>query len=142
MAPDADLLIRIARGESQAFDELYTRYCNRIYRYVLSVSGLVSIAEEATQDAFLYVLEKPDKFDQTRCSSALNWILGIARNRVRSLLRAHSRTVPIHGHEPCVESLERTLELSRLGKSLVLAIGELNLDQREVLVLCCAPGGP
>ncbi len=136
MPTDQELLAGISTGRMSGFHKLYQRHSDTLYRFSLMVSGSVSVAEEATQETFVYMLEHPDRFDGARSSSALGWLYGIARNRVRGLLRAQQRLLPETTADAPGCSAERAFHLSAAARVTHSAILQLPVEQREVLVLC------
>lgn len=136
MPSDEELLANIAIGRKPGFTRLYRRYSDSIFRYALMVSGSLSLAEEATQDTFVYMIEHAGAFDVQRSPSALGWLYGITRNRVRALTRAHTRSTIVVNQETCAPSVEQAFKWSKAVDATASAILDLDIDQREVIVLC------
>lgn len=141
MSSDQEILHRIeasrsAAARAEAFTELYDRHANAVFAFVLMVGGSRGIAEETTQETFMHVLENAQKFDAGRAASARPWLLGIARNFMRSLKR-HERFSENLADEPaCTETPEWALGISQRAEATLNAIRLLDREQREVLVLC------
>jgi len=68
---------RLPEGSAEAFNLLYTKYHNEIYRYCLKMLGDTSSAKDAFQDTFIKVYEKRDQFDGGNFRA---WLYRIARN--------------------------------------------------------------
>ena len=137
--PDDELIARIARGDRQAFATLYRRRRADVYRFAVHVGGWPSLAEDVTQDVFLTLIPDAAKFQPGR-SSALAWLLGIARNHVRRGLARERRTAPLDIDEayaaaaagdPLAELLHRE-HLAALRRALL----DLPVRFREAVVLC------
>lgn len=79
---DQDLLRQIVSGNETAFDELYTRYQGRLYRFAWHMSMSSAVAEEITQEVFMLVITKGRKYDPAKGSVAA-YLFGIARNLTR-----------------------------------------------------------
>ena len=90
MSSDHDLIVATANGDLAGFEALYERYSDRVYRFALGVSGSKSLAEDATQETFVQVMQTADRFAVERSDKAIGWIYGICRNQLRPLLR-HAR---------------------------------------------------
>lgn len=60
------------------FDEIYDRYFDGVYRYVLALSRDDSIAEEITQETFFRALQKIESF-RGECKLRV-WLCQIAKN--------------------------------------------------------------
>lgn len=136
---DRVLLSKVG-DDQRAFRVLYERHGDAIYRYALVVSRSRSIAEEATQEVFLYMVEHADDFDVTRSPSALGWLFGIVRNKVRFIVNQQRKAQMLTIEESVVSSPENQLEISSELKSIDRAIAQLSFEHREVLVLCALQG--
>ncbi len=137
--PDRELLSKV-RDDQQAFRMLYERHGDAIYRYALVVSRSRSIAEEATQEVFLYMIQHAHDFDVTRSPSALGWLFGVVRNKVRFILNQQRKAQMLTIDESVVLSPENQLEISSELKAIDRAIAQLSFEHREVLVLCALQG--
>jgi RNA polymerase sigma-70 factor, ECF subfamily len=142
-ASDQDLVKRLARGDHHAFDEIYDRCRMPVFRFALHMSGSREIADEVTQDAFLFLLHKPAVFSEERGALA-GFLIGVARNLVRRTLRAADDGVSLE--EEGVESMITETAVSNSPLDLVMrqqsagtlqaALLEIPQLYREVVVLC------
>ena len=89
MRTDEALLWAIGQADRAAFQELYDRHADRVYRFALSFVRNGPLAEEVLQETMLAVWKQADKFWGS--SKATTWILGIARNQAHGLLRREKR---------------------------------------------------
>ena len=69
----------------QSFEEMFTRYFSRVYRFALSLTRSTSMAEDITQQTFFRALEKIDTF-QGR-SDVGTWLCSIAKNEYFTRMR-------------------------------------------------------
>lgn len=77
--PSDDLLIeQINAGDEAAFNLLYERYFDRVYRFVYSRLRNREDTEETVQEAFLAVVTSIDSYRGE--SSFAGWIFGVARH--------------------------------------------------------------
>ena len=53
-------------GDEDAFTALYRRRQGPIYRFALHMSGSPQVAEEVTQDVFVFLAQRGRDFDATR----------------------------------------------------------------------------
>lgn len=136
MVSDADLLANMLSKRSPGFTELYDRYGDSIYRFSLMMSGSVTGAEEVTQETFVHVIENADRFDPARSNTALGWLYGIARNKIRALRVYNSRLAPMIDAQSNKESPDRLFGWSKVAEKTAQAIFCLPTEQREVMVLC------
>ena len=82
------LLSRTATLDS-AFERLYKRHVQEVYRYVLAVLRNPADAEDATQATFLNAYRAFSRGEEPR--KPRNWLLKIAHNECRQRFRASSR---------------------------------------------------
>src|SRR4051812_32299630 len=95
---DAELLIRLRRGDEDAFMELVDRYGPLMLRIALSHVPTRAVAEEVVQEAWLGVLQGLGRFEGR--SSLKTWILRIVANRARTRGERERRSVPLSSLEP------------------------------------------
>jgi RNA polymerase sigma-70 factor (ECF subfamily) len=91
-----DLLTRSARGDENAFAQLYDATARRVHGLVLRVCRNPAIAQEVTQEVYLEVWRQSARYVPER-GSAMAWMLTIAHrkavDRVRSAEAADRRDV-------------------------------------------------
>ncbi len=138
-------LIRRAQstGDPTAFEELYTLYADRIYRFLLVRLQDVDLAEELTSQVFLRLIERIHQYRvQPRDNVAIfsGWLYQIARHLLTDTYRAESRraTVPLDkamhlasSQEAPHDAVERKLTMERV----VAALANLNERQQQVITL-------
>jgi RNA polymerase sigma-70 factor (ECF subfamily) len=83
---DEELMVRLARGDADAFDLIYERHADAAFSLAYRISGSRAAAEEVAQDAFLALWRNGARYEQNR-GSVRNWILGIVHNRAIDALR-------------------------------------------------------
>src|ERR1044071_7789413 len=91
---DADLLRSMLAGDGEAFTLLYRRRQAGIYRFALQMSGSKSIAEDVTQEVFLFLMRQGHVFDPSRGALSA-FLLGVARNYVLRRLRVEHLLSPL-----------------------------------------------
>lgn len=91
LVDDAQLIRRIARGERQALSELYARHQRALFAYLLQLTPDYGLAEELLQDTLVAVWKSARSFEGR--SSALTWLIGIARRQAHNTLR--QRRIPL-----------------------------------------------
>lgn len=75
------------RGNSEAFEELYNRYSNRILYYFYRMLGNDKLlSQDFLQDLFYKLIDKPSLFDPQRRFST--WIFSIAHNMCKNEYRS------------------------------------------------------
>jgi RNA polymerase sigma-70 factor (ECF subfamily) len=143
---DEQLLQRTLAGSEEAFTSLYRRRQASIYRFALQMSGSGSVAEEVTQEAFMFLMNQGHRYESTR-GSLLSFLYGIARNFVLRALEKDRLQVPLQEHSvetssPIPEALIASgdplgdLTCSERIESVRLTVLALPPHYREVVVLC------
>ena len=141
---DSELLRLMLGGDEEAFTQLYRRRQGGIYRFVVQMCGSPSVAEDVTQEVFLFLMRQGKVFDPAR-GSLSSFLLGVARNFVLRRLRGDQVMVPLvdeFDDDSMVDqvSVEPVLleELTRAETvdSVRRAILSLPERYREVVVLC------
>jgi len=146
--PDAVLVKRAQKGNTQAFEELVKRYEQRIYNITYRMLSNEEEAKDALQDAFIRAYRFIKKFKGD--SSFYTWIYRIAANVCLTRLKQRkskeqltdSLDAPIAGEEDIqreIPDAKHTPEIlyqrQQMSKALQDAISELPTDYRPVVVL-------
>ena len=84
------------------FEEIYESYFKDIYRFLLSLTGNESLAEELSQETFFKALKAIDRFDGS--SDIRVWLFTIARNNYYSYYKAHKNAVPMQEMESSIST--------------------------------------
>jgi RNA polymerase sigma-70 factor (ECF subfamily) len=145
--PEATLLTRVARGDSRAFDELYTRWSPMLYGLVCKILEDAREAEDALQDGFLHIWHKAGSYDAHR-SSPTTWAYMIFRNKAIDRLRARERRgrgmEKIALEEPFqaapMSDPEEGAEVNERRQAVKAAMETIPPDQREALNLAFFSG--
>ena len=141
---DSELLRLILAGDEEALTLLYRRRQGGIYRFALQMSGSKSIAEDVTQEVFLFLMREGHIFDASK-GTVSAFLFGVARIHVRRRLRAEHRLEPFgdDSNEDDVAFLQQSdmcplEELTRAEtiESVRKAVLSLPPKYREVVVLC------
>ena len=139
---DEQLLTQALAGDEDAFTVLYRRRQGPIFRFALHMSGSPHIAEEVTQEVFLFLVQHGSGFDPERGALAA-YLFGVARNYVRRALERNypeqtlGRPVEEEAASLMVES-DPSEGIARRQTSNAVWKAVLSLPEhyREVVVLC------
>jgi RNA polymerase sigma-70 factor (ECF subfamily) len=133
---DAELVVRVRRGDHRAADRLLERYLRACRAVALAVCGSEADADDICQDAFVAAIERIDDCrDPVRFGG---WLLQIVRNRSHNLRRHAQVRRAVQLDESIVaagDSPATTLEQRELRGQLQAALKELPETQREVVLL-------
>jgi RNA polymerase sigma-70 factor (ECF subfamily) len=134
---DHALVALIATGDRRAFELLFTRHNERVYRFVARLTKNMSLAEDVVAEAFLSVWRTAHRF-RSECQVS-TWLLSIARHRAFSEMRRRSEA-PISEDEACgVVDVGNDPEAatSRTTRSAIVrkCLSQLPLAQSEIVDL-------
>ena len=139
---DEQLLTQALDGSEDAFTALYRRRQGPVYRFALHMSGSALIAEEVTQDVFMFLLQRGRDFDPSRGAVGA-YLFGVARNYVRRAMeKRHSETMmttPAEDEDPFLVTDSDPVDdiaRSQTSKAVWKAVLSLPEHYREVVVLC------
>lgn len=93
-AEDMGFIHRMAAGDQESLYLLFSRYRDRIWRYLWHQLGDdLGLVEEVGQDVFLAAWKAAPTYQQK--ASVQTWLFHIARNRAVSALRHRGRGTPL-----------------------------------------------
>ncbi len=139
---DEQLMEAYRDDDMQAFDILFNRYKNILYRYLVRQSGNPSLAEEMFQEVWAGLIKHRKKY--TVQAKFKTYLFHIAHNKLIDFYRANSRTdaVSYDDEEQSVnEKIEQVNDPEHqadvLGKLdvLVRELEKLPAAQRDVFLL-------
>ncbi|MBC7368684.1 MAG: sigma-70 family RNA polymerase sigma factor [Undibacterium sp.] len=90
LAEDIDLMIRVARREIAAFEQLYDRFSHPMFSLVLRIVRSPSEAEDVLQDVFFQIWTRAPDY-QPQLGSPFAWVATIMRRKAIDRLRAQIR---------------------------------------------------
>ncbi|MEO8434484.1 MAG: RNA polymerase sigma factor [Pyrinomonadaceae bacterium] len=141
--PDRDtderLLERASSGDEAAFQVLYLRYRDLIFRFAYRLVGSAAAAEDVTHDCFLTLIKQPERFNPERASFR-TYLYAIARNLSLKNFHNSRRESPLSelGEGPPVADQQQPVRqvLDReLSREVQRAVANLPPLQREALIL-------
>ena len=136
---DERLVEEAAQGQTAAFQILYERYRDPIFRFAYRMLGSVEAAEDVAHDCFLGLIKEPGRFDSTK-ASLRTYLYAAARNQAAKRYLKSSREAGIDEltNEPRVaahlDPVRQVLD-NELAGEVQRAIESLPPLQREALVL-------
>jgi RNA polymerase sigma-70 factor (ECF subfamily) len=139
--PSSELLmLEYAKGDSNAFTELYEMHKGPLYRFIIR-QGISSVrAEELFQEIWLKVINARNSYKAT--ARFQTWLYRIARNHLIDEFRKTTHNISTEPLNEQVEVLNsnvldslETLHSQRQQKRLVASVEALPLVQREAFLL-------
>lgn len=100
-----ELIRRYQAGQSAAFDALFERYKDYVYRIAFMTLRNSDAAEEATQEAFIDAMRGLKRYDVEGAARFETWLYRVTVNRCKTRLRR--KTLPSADWDEMEEKLER-----------------------------------
>jgi len=139
---DETLMLEYAKGDAAAFETLYRRYKDAMYRYLLRQCNNSAIAEELFQDVWLRIVNARQNY--TVKASFRTWLYQIAHNRLIDHYRRQNTRMPESYLEdailenaatPEVSDPQRIVNGQQQAAHLIELIADLPEAQREAFLL-------
>jgi len=119
----------------ESFEEVFSRYFGKVYRFILSLTRSTDLAEEITQQTFFKALEKIDSFEGR--SDVGTWLCSIAKNeyfargRRKEIPAAPDNLIFERTDGDAAEGVHREMQRMQIHRHL----HELEEPYREVFML-------
>ncbi|HRO47812.1 RNA polymerase sigma-70 factor [Agriterribacter sp.] len=129
------LLHQLADGDENAFRVLYDRYRDKLFFYVLRITGSRQIAEDVLQEVFAKIWVSREEMKDVQCFSA--WLFKLAKNKTINGLRRLSLETSILAEigftaNRQVNNTSETLDFLDTRKALQEAMEQLPPRQKLV----------
>ncbi len=137
MQEEEGLIRRIQKGESEAFNQIYESYFDKIYRYIVFKIGNRNDAEDLTQQVFIKAFKAIPKY-RWKGLPLSAWLFRIAHNQIVDYLRKETKRSTLRLSEATatsnsdpVTTVERNLDIQNLN----MAVRQLTEAQQQVISL-------
>ncbi len=136
---EAGLVRLIARGDREAFDELYRRTAPTLEARLRRRCADEDVVAEVLQDTYLAVWRSAGSFAGAAVSgSGIGWLWTIAANRLVDAFRRRARQARVPAEalvaaEQVAPAAEDEVMATRVGQKLEHALLELPVELRQVL---------
>lgn len=134
LASDEALMAGYQDGDEGAFEEIYARYANSIYKFFLRRLGQPAVCAELFQETFLRVHKARHSF-RTEMSFK-TWLYAIASNLMRDTLKSKSWSKTVQLSDKGESFLQKAIPSG--GHKLLSfkeAFATLTEDQKEAIIL-------
>ncbi|MBI4137160.1 sigma-70 family RNA polymerase sigma factor [Candidatus Roizmanbacteria bacterium] len=134
--PDAHLVSRAQKGDTEAFGKLYMKYIDGIFRFLYIRTGYQQEeAEDLTEMVFYKAWEHISRFKGDG-EHVKAWLFTIARNRLTDYYRAYKKHTDVSEHlaDESTKPEDTTYHLM-LRDDIRRALQELTYDQKELISL-------
>jgi RNA polymerase sigma-70 factor (ECF subfamily) len=135
---DRALMVRVAAGDTEAFDELYRRHSRPVLKHARTLCASRELAEEVAQEAFLSLWRGAHLYRPER-GSVSAWLSGMVRNRaIDAWRRASIRPVEVEALEEGPRQLQSAIGADAWSPDRAAMLGlmaGLPADQKEAIFL-------
>lgn len=140
---DEDLVAMIAKGDHDAFSNLYDRYFKRIYHFVNRRLNNTADVEETVQEVFINVFSSIESYRREAPFGA--WIFGVTRRTIASRFkRKRHPTIPLddgdsdniladQGASPAAPSAIETIEYKERVRTINRLVENRLSPEQQVL---------
>ena len=132
-----ELVIRVVQGDEIAFEQLFRQYKDKLYSFILHLSGSATIAEDVLQDVFLKIWRDRDQL--TNIDNFNAYLYRMAQNTAINVLRRQSREAlllnEVQRLAPEGVQGDELLAAKEVRTALQQAINNLPPQQRKVYQL-------
>jgi RNA polymerase sigma-70 factor (ECF subfamily) len=147
--PDAVLMLRVKRGDRDAFAALVEKYKQPLFNFIFRTLRDETEAEDVAQNVFLQVYKSRARYERTAKFST--WLFTIARNLCLNEIRRRSRhpaesleeSHAEHDDQPQRQYEDKRIFLptetalhGELAVKIEEALAELPENQRTAILLC------
>lgn len=146
---DAALMSRVARGDRDAFGELYARFSGPLYGTALRILQDAAESQDVVHDGFLAIWNKASTYETSR-GSVFSWALTMVRNRAIDRVRMRRRRQELLADAPLADTEHLTTEAGPSGsdsaaaqdeaRTVRAAVATLPVDQQRALELAFFSG--
>ncbi len=136
---DERLMKLIKKGDTKAFNQLYSRYGKRLLHYFFRMlGGDREKSQDLLQDIFLKIIRKPELFNGRY--KFKTWIFSVAHNMCKNEYRRLSNrdTTLIESNNDIADnpnSFDQRIDQKLFQKVLQVRLNELPPDQRTAFLL-------
>ena len=135
---DEDLMLCIASGQHEDFQELARRYTKLLYSVAYRMVSQKADAEDIVQESLLRIWSKAHLWKPNSGAAVSTWIYRIAYNLCIDQKRKQKiKMAPLDDNEmDMTQRTDRKLEAKQVGKIVGQAIKALPERQKAALLLC------
>lgn len=137
---------RYRDGDAAAFEPLYRRHRDRVYRHLLHGCGRPAVAEELFHEVWIAVIRQRDRWEPR--ARFTTWLYRIAHHRLIDWWRTTTQgllplpeetdddaTGPAPPPAPAHEQPDRQALSAECGARVVAALAALPIEQRDAFLL-------
>jgi RNA polymerase sigma-70 factor (ECF subfamily) len=140
-AADRHLVARLAAGDPDALAEVYRQFSGLVFGLARRVLKEQSLAEDVTQEVFVFLWQHPERFDPSR-GTLRTWLALLAHRRSVDRLRSEVRRSQAEARAeidaataPVAAEADDVVTAAWLSGRVQEALSKLPAEQRDAVVL-------
>jgi len=133
MEQDRELIERINGGDAEAFEALYRRYREWVYRLAWRFTGRQDLAMDVVQETFIYLLKKFPGFELT--AKMTTFLYPAVRSLSRDARRKEARFIGTEEEIFSKIPASPPDDTDRSREDLAAVLSILPVEQREVILM-------
>ena len=138
---DKELYKEYLKGNQQAFEEIVKKYKDHIIYFISTYTKNTQIAEDISQDVFIYLLINKDQYDFKY--SFKTYLYMIAKCRALNYIKKEKKIINILEYDKLNiedDNLEEIIFQNEKNKNLRNAIKKLKPDYQQIIYLTTFEG--
>lgn len=134
MDSDSRVMLAVKAGEISKLSIIFERYKGQLYGYFYKNTYKADLSEDLVQNVFVRILKYRDKYNEH--GKFKSWIFQIAHHIMIDQFKQTKKEKTFYGISTILtENPTDELIQNEEVKAITKALGKLNKDQREILVL-------
>ncbi len=135
-----DLMLQIADGNENAFEQLYDRLSSQVFGLIRRILKDEAQSEEVTQEVFVEAWQQATRFDAAR-GKAITWLLTLAHRRAVDRVRASQASKDrdlregMKEFQESYDDVEETAIQHDESRRVLQALERLSETQRDAIQL-------
>jgi RNA polymerase sigma-70 factor (ECF subfamily) len=133
---DEQLMQSVRNGDRRAFSLLYDRYFDKLVWFANSFLEDMPKSEDAIQEVFIKIMERPEQFDVSRKFST--WVYTVTGNACKNILRNElnrTRLIQENMASDANSTLQHQFDYRLLQKNIKTIYADLSEKERHIFVL-------
>jgi RNA polymerase sigma-70 factor (ECF subfamily) len=128
------LIKRVAKYDSAAFEELYNESSGAVFGLAMSILGNQADADDVVQDTYISIYNNATKYKGK--GKAMAWIFTIARNHALMKIRERKKHSHVDLDDVYNIGEENTMEEDMYKENLIsVLLDTLKEDERQIVVM-------
>ena len=117
----------------QSMDEIYQKYAQTVYKFIMSKTQDRDVAEELTQETFYQAIRSIDRYDES--CKITTWLCGIAKNVLLTYVRKHPEHDDVEEMAIATDSAEKDVVQAAERVELFKKLHDVEEPYKEVIYL-------